>query len=64
MRDLEQALGQFVLYRVVLAQRDPDRILYLAVPDDILRGIFEEPLGALLFENHLVQVLDLIPRRR
>jgi len=29
--DLEQALGQFVLYAEVLAETDPDRILYLAV---------------------------------
>ena len=29
MQDLEQALGQFVLYRSVLRRREPDRELYL-----------------------------------
>ena len=33
MQDLENALGQFILYRTVLAQRDPERVLYLAVPE-------------------------------
>lgn len=29
--DLEKALGQYVLYHDVLAEREPDRVLYLAV---------------------------------
>ncbi len=62
VRDLEQAIGQFVLYRAVLAERDPDRVLYLAVPEAILRDIFEEPLGALLFKNQLVHVLGFDPQ--
>jgi hypothetical protein len=32
---LENALGQYGVYRVVLAKRDPDRALHLAVPDDL-----------------------------
>src|SRR3954470_15848741 len=30
--DLERALGQFALYRSVLARREPNRTLFLAVP--------------------------------
>ena len=29
--DLEKALGQYLLYHDILVQREPDRILYLAV---------------------------------
>ena len=41
IQDLEHALGQFVLYRTILAQREPDRQLYLAVPSTILHTVFQ-----------------------
>lgn len=43
--DLEKALGQFVLYRAILKAREPDRTLFLAVPDDVLEDLFDEPIG-------------------
>ena len=48
--DLEQALGQYVLYQNVLARVEQDRTLYLAVRRQTFRTIFEEPLGELLIE--------------
>jgi len=33
MKDLEQAIGQFAVYRAVLARREPNRTLYLAIPE-------------------------------
>lgn len=62
MEDLEKALGQFVLYRAVLARLDPDRVLYLAVPNDVARDLFEEPLGRLLVENNLARVIGFDPQ--
>ena len=42
--DLEQALGQFVLYRAILAVREPSRTLFLAVPEDMsCKTSFDEP---------------------
>jgi len=61
MDDLEKALGQFVLYRAVLAEREPQRVLYLAVPQDVL-DLFEQPLGKLLLKNNLARVLGFDPR--
>jgi XisH protein len=49
--DLEQALGQFVLYRFLLNRYEPKRGLYLAVPDFVLESLFDEPVGRLLFED-------------
>jgi len=43
--DLEQALGQFVLYRSALARQEPDRRLFLAVDAKGYDGILSEPLG-------------------
>lgn len=31
MADLENAVGQFIVYHDALAEREPDRVLYLAV---------------------------------
>jgi hypothetical protein len=33
MDDLEKALGQYTLYHDLLAELEPDRVLYLAVPE-------------------------------
>jgi hypothetical protein len=51
MTDLEKALGQFVLYSDILAERDPERILYLAIPERTYSGFFAEEVGAILFRR-------------
>jgi hypothetical protein len=58
--ELEKALGQFVLYRSVLAKREPERELFLAIPFDAA-VIFDEPLGQLLLEENLVRVISFDP---
>jgi len=62
MTDLERAIGQYVLYRAVLAEREPGRVLYLAIPKDIL-DIFDQPLGKLLLKTILCKLLGLTPKR-
>lgn len=61
MQGLEQALGQFVLYRTILNQREPERLLYLAVPERILQTIFDEPVGQLLLQQQLVRLMGFDP---
>jgi hypothetical protein len=61
IHDLEHALGQFVLYRTILAQREPGRTLYLAVPAIVLHTVFEQPIGQLLLQNDLVRILGFDP---
>lgn len=45
MTDLGRAIGQYVLYRMFLRRIEPDRELYLAVPQSIVREIFQAPVG-------------------
>lgn len=59
--ELERALGQFVLYRTLLEQREPERILYLAVPELILTNLFEDSLGQLLIQEQNLRVLGFDP---
>lgn len=55
--DLEQALGQFALYRKILEFKDPDRRLYLAIRELVFSELFEEPIGQLLLDNEMVQIV-------
>lgn len=49
--DLQQAYGQFGLYEEVLATSEPERVLYLAVPEEAMEGIFTEEIGQLMLKN-------------
>jgi XisH protein len=40
VRDFEEALGQYILYRLYLAQIFPEAVLYMAVSDVIYRNFF------------------------
>jgi hypothetical protein len=45
--DLQDALGQFILYRAVMDQNDPGRALYLAVSHGVYQIVFNDPMGRL-----------------
>lgn len=45
MKDLEEAVGQFVLYNHLLKRYYPDYKLYLAVAEKIRINVFEEEAG-------------------
>jgi len=47
MFDLEQAIGQYVLYRMLLGKVDPEREIYLAITDRVYNKIFSEPVAEL-----------------
>lgn len=55
--DLEQAIGQYVLYRLLLEQVDSERELYLAVADTTFDGIFSEPIGELVMRELPMKLL-------
>src|SRR5262245_55558340 len=62
MHDLELALGQFLLYRSILEEQDPDRTLFLAIPNEPAE-ILDEPVGELLIAKHLIQALVFDPQK-
>ena len=43
--DLQQALGQCEMYRMILEEQQPERTLFLAVPTAVYDGILSEELG-------------------
>lgn len=59
IKDLEDALGQFILYRQLLKRYDPSRKLYLAIPDNVRISVFEEEAGQVLIEDGLIQIISV-----
>ena len=51
MNDLENALGQFILYAKILAEQEPERILYLAINLPVFKDIFSEEVGQLVLDT-------------
>ena len=51
VRDLQEAIGQYDMYRVLLEESESDRVLYLAVPNHVYNGILSEPFGRLMVER-------------
>ena len=62
VEDLENAIGQFVLYHDILNRIEPDRVLYLAVREAIFTSVFEEPIGQVLLENQRVKLVVFDPQ--
>ncbi len=54
IKDLEQALGQYIMYSQVLERQNFNRLLYLAIPQRVFFDFFAEELPQLMIElNHL-----------
>lgn len=57
------AFGQFFPYKVALQQLEPDRILYLAVPDYIYEALFNEILIKSLLEQYPIKLIIYVADR-
>lgn len=55
--DLQQALGQFLLYRSILSRVEPERALYLAVSSDTYDQVFDKPVGHAVREDTGLQLV-------
>ena len=71
VRDLEEAVGQYQIYRTVLTEIDPGRVLYLAVPLRVYESLLAERFGQLIrqrlqlrlmvFDEHEERIVAWIP---
>jgi len=57
VNDLENALGQYILYFDVLEEVEPDRELYLAISDLVFSSVFEQPIGKILIAKKRLRLL-------
>jgi hypothetical protein len=64
VRDLQEAVGQFVVYRALLAQAEPERALFLGVPTRVYDSVLSEPLGQLVTADVRLRVLVFDPNQQ
>ncbi len=57
MYDLHLAVGQFMVYQIALEEKEPDRVLFLAVPMEILQQIFLKPKASKLTERVNLKII-------
>ncbi|MEG3903354.1 element excision factor XisH family protein [Microcoleus sp. B4-C5] len=57
VKDLEEALGQYIVYEDILELSEPERKIYLAVREEVYLDIFSEPLGQLLLQKKRLKLI-------
>jgi len=57
VKDLQQALGQYVLYHQILNEMEIKRVLYLAVSLPTFNSVFSIELGQILLKNQIVRLI-------
>ncbi len=57
VNNLENAIGQYFVYRSVMARNEPNRTLYIAIDNEVFLDIFEEPLGCLMLEDYQIPLI-------
>jgi hypothetical protein len=57
LSEFHTAVGQFVNYRLALSEVEPNRILYLAIPEDIHANLLQTRFGKLAIERHQLKII-------
>lgn len=61
VKDLENALGQYILYEDIMALSQPDRTLYRAVHEEIYLDFFAEEIVQLILNNKRMKLIIFDP---
>src|SRR3954468_19538001 len=64
LADLHLAVGQFVIYREVLAEMDPQRELYLAVTEEVRAEVFESGIARMILTRQIRRLVSYDPARK
>jgi XisH protein len=57
VKDLEQALGQYIMYSQVLDSQNINRTLYLAISKSVFSDFFSEDLPQLMIKRNSLKIL-------
>lgn len=61
--DFHLAIGQFLNYRLALEELEPDRILYLAIPNDIYQNFFQDSFIQKVIDNYSIKLIIINPQQ-
>ncbi|WP_271253924.1 XisH family protein [Pseudanabaena sp. Chao 1811] len=61
--EFHKALGQFINYRTALSQKEPNRIMYLAVPNTIYETFFKLELIQIIIKAQNIKLIIYNPNR-
>jgi glucose-6-phosphate 1-dehydrogenase len=57
VNDLQEAVGKYDVYRSILLELEPNRILFLAIPKRAYESIFSEHLGQLIINRIQIRLI-------
>lgn len=57
MRDFETAVGQFLIYRLLLSKNEPERKLYLAVSEFVHRELCKHPIILFVLQEFSIPLI-------
>ncbi len=57
INELHHAVGQFDFYALLLEQNEPERVPFLAMPQDAYEDLIREPIVELFLKRHHVQLI-------
>jgi len=61
--EFHTALGQFLNYREVLEEYEPERTLFLAVPDEVYQTLFQRKTIQRVLERYQVNLVVFDPKQ-
>lgn len=63
LSDFHLAVGQFLNYRLALEELESDRILYLAIPDDIYNTFFQDSFIQKVIDVYSIKLIIVNPKK-
>lgn len=62
--DFHLAVGQFVDYRIALRTREPERILFIGITDEVWDSLFQLPFAQMVIDELKMKIVVVNPDKK
>lgn len=62
--DFHLAVGQFVDYRIALRAREPERILFIGITDEVWDSLFQLPFAQMVIDELKMKIVVVNPDKK